>query len=73
LLEDYGKLVENEFWHRFLMFIKEMSEDAMRQCATESYNDQKIRYWQGAFKALEPVYREYPERLYEQIKDEIEG
>jgi len=55
------------------MFIKEMSEDAMRQCATESYNDQKIRYWQGAFKALELVYREYPERLYEQIKDEIEG
>ena len=34
-------------------FIREQAQDAMRQCAIESFDEPKIRYFQGAFKALE--------------------
>ena len=72
LLDDYTELVKNEFFSEFLRFIERQAMDAMRRCATETYNENKIRYWQGAYKALELTYKEFPTRLLDEIKKEID-
>ena len=72
LLEDYNLLGHNEFWHKFLEYVREEAEDALRQCAVESYTEQKIRYFQGKFKALEQVYKTFPDNLLREIRLEID-
>ena len=72
ILDDYTKLVNNEFWAAFLDYVDNSAKDALRQLATESYSEQKLRYWQGAWKALMLVAHEYPARLLDEIKREIE-
>ena len=72
LLEDYNKLAENEFWHAFLQYIENEANDTLRQLATESYTEQKLRYWQGAYKALSLVHKEYPDRILKKIRQEID-
>lgn len=71
-LEDFNKLAENEFWHKFLRYIEEEAQDMLRQLASESYTEQKLRYWQGAYKALSLVYKEYPDRILKEIRQEID-
>ena len=72
LLEDYKKLSENTFWHEFLEYVRKESVDALRQCAVESFPNDKIRHWQGKFKALEQVYKTFPDNLLDEINREID-
>jgi len=55
-----------------LKFVEGRAKDALRQLAVESYEESKLRYYQGAFKALELVYKEYPSRLLKNIREEID-
>lgn len=71
-LEDYTKLVDNEFWHRFLEYVAEEAQQKLKECGKEEYTDMKLRYWQGAHKALKKVYEEYPDRLLKEIRQEID-
>lgn len=71
-LEDYNKLAENEFWHKFLRYIKEEAYVTLKSLAKEEYTEQKLRYWQGAYKALTRVCEEYPDRILKEIRREID-
>jgi len=71
-LEDYAKLVDNEFWHAFLEYVKDEAQTTLRNLAKEEYEDSKLRYWQGAYRALTRVYEEYPDRLLKKIRQEID-
>jgi hypothetical protein len=73
LLEDYTKIVDNEFWVGFLDSVDGESKHALRQLATESYTHEKLRYWQGFFKALNLVAHEYPARFLDEIKRELDS
>ena len=71
-LEDYTKLVDNEFWHAFLKYVEDEAQGKLKECGKEEYTDSKLRYWQGAHKALKLVYEEYPVRLLDEIRREID-
>lgn len=72
VLEDYNKLAENEFWHRFWKDIeKEKQNLSFRLARGESLPEQKLRYWQGAFAWLE-LMEDYPRRILEDTKREID-
>lgn len=70
-LDDYSKLGENEFWHGFLKFIREQAHSALRRCAGETYTEQKIRYWQGAYWALDMINNDTQDDLISQYLKKI--
>jgi len=72
LLEDYNALGENEFWHRFWADVaNEKKNLSFRLARGESLPEQKLRYWQGAFAWIE-LLEDYPRRILEDVKREID-
>ena len=71
-LSDYTKILDNEFWHGFLRYVSGEAQYTLRQLASEAYTEQKLRYWQGAYKALTLVFTEYPDRFLTQIRQELD-
>jgi len=72
LLEDFSKLESNLAWHQFLKYVATEAQQAMRELAKETYTEQKLRYWQGFYRALKLVVEEYPDRFFKEIQKEIE-
>jgi len=72
VLDDFNKLGENEFWHAFLNYIADEAQEKLKECGKEEYTDMKLRYWQGAHRALKKVHEEYPDRLLKEIRREID-
>ena len=72
LLDDYNQIVKNEFWYEFLEYVRDEAQRTLESLAKEEYNEAKLRYWQGAYKALRLVSESYPDRLYKEIMREID-
>ena len=43
----------------------------LESCGKEEYGFDKIRYWQGAYRALKKVYEDYPQDVYKEIEGEL--
>jgi hypothetical protein len=71
-LEDYAKLGENEFWHGFLIFVREQAYEALKRCGDETYTESKIRYWQGARWFGDRVTNSGPDGFIQQYLKKIE-
>ena len=53
-------------------YVKEESQATLRNLAKEEYAETKLRYWQGAYRALTLVHESYPERLVKELRREID-
>ena len=72
LLDDWKKLADNEFFAYFLEYINKRARETLVELSKESYLEQKLRYYQGVYKALSLVANEYPARIIKEITQEID-
>jgi len=56
-----------------LKYVATEAQRKLEELAVEAYTEQKLRYWQGAYRALKLVYEEYPDRLLKEIRQAIDS